>query len=135
MSTARLKWIAITCFIVAMAGLLGGGFAARERVAPYPGRVVDPAGNVLFTRADILAGQDVYQRYGLMDHGSVWGHGSQRGTEFSAVTLHEWGVAVQTALASAEHGKPVEAFERGRAPGCGRRGGGRDEDQPLRQGQ
>ncbi|HNX50875.1 MAG TPA: cbb3-type cytochrome c oxidase subunit I [Thermoanaerobaculaceae bacterium] len=110
MSTARLKWAAIICFIVAMAGLLGGGFAARERVAPYPGKVVDPAGHILFTRADILAGQDIYQRYGLMDHGSVWGHGSQRGTEFSAVTLHEWGKAVEVALASAEHGKPVEAL-------------------------
>ncbi|MCU0293816.1 MAG: cbb3-type cytochrome c oxidase subunit I [Thermoanaerobaculaceae bacterium] len=110
MTTGRLKWAAIICFVVAMAGLLGGGFAARERVAPYPGTVADPAGNVLFTRADILAGQDIYQRYGLMDHGSVWGHGSQRGTEFSAVTLHEWGKAVQAALARAGHGKEVEAL-------------------------
>lgn len=112
MTTGRLKWAAIICFVVAMGGLLGGGFAARERVAPYPGTVVDPAGNLLFTRADILAGQDIYQRYGLMDHGSVWGHGSQRGTEFSAVTLHEWGNAVESALAQAEHGKAVEALSR-----------------------
>ena len=72
---------------------------------------------MLFTRADILAGQDVYQRYGLMDHGSVWGHGSQRGTEFSAVTLHEWGEAVQAALARAGHGKYGGSSERGRAAG------------------
>ncbi len=29
--------------------------------------------------------------YGLMDHGSIWGHGSLRGPEFSAVTLNRVG--------------------------------------------
>lgn len=62
---------------------------------PYPARVVGPAGEELFTREDILAGQDVYQRHGLMDHGSVWGHGSQRGMEFSAETLHLMGQVVR----------------------------------------
>ncbi|HPC81738.1 MAG TPA: cbb3-type cytochrome c oxidase subunit I [Thermoanaerobaculaceae bacterium] len=110
MTTGRLKWIAVVCFVVAMAGLLGGGWAIREKLAPYPDKVVGPDGAVLFTRADILAGQDVYQRYGLMDHGSVWGHGSQRGTEFSAVSLHEWGRAVQAELAAARHGTAPEAL-------------------------
>jgi nitric oxide reductase subunit B len=59
----------------------------------------------LFEKSDILEGQDVYQRYGLMDHGSVWGHGSQRGTEFSAVTLHLLGFAVRDELVKAECGK------------------------------
>mgnify|MGYP000445213295 CR=1 FL=1 len=104
MSTTRLKWAAIVCFVVAMGGLLGGGLAIRDRLAPYPGRVVDADGTVLFSKADILAGQDVYQRYGLMDHGSVWGHGSQRGAEFSAVTLHLWGEAVRDELARQESG-------------------------------
>ena len=39
------------------------------------------------TKANIIAGQNVYQRYGLMDQGAVWGHGSQRGPEFSATSL------------------------------------------------
>ncbi len=103
MSTNRLKWVAVICFVVAMAGLLGGGHSAKQRVAPYPGKVVGPDGAMLFTRDDILAGQDVYQRYGLMDHGSVWGHGSQRGTEFSAVTLHQWGKGVEEFLAFSRH--------------------------------
>lgn len=111
MTTGRLKWIAIVCFVVAMAGLLGGGWAVREKLAPYPGQVVGPDGTVLFTKADILAGQDVYQRYGLMDHGSVWGHGSQRGPEFSAVSLHEWGEAVHVELALAHYGSPPAALD------------------------
>jgi nitric oxide reductase subunit B len=88
MSTNTLKRAAIICFVVAMGGLLLGGLIANREVPPYPNRVTGPDGAVLFTKADIFAGQAAYQRYGLMDHGSVWGHGSQRGMEFSAVTLH-----------------------------------------------
>lgn len=106
MSTNTLKNAAIACFILAMGGLLLGGFFANRDAPPYPGRVLGPDGSVLFTKADILAGQDVFQRYGLMDHGSVWGHGSQRGMEFSAVTLHRIGMHVRDYVAAAEYGRP-----------------------------
>ena len=65
MTTGRLKWIAIICFVVAMVGLLGGGWAIRKDLPPYPAKVVGPDGAVLFTKDDILAGQSVFQRYGL----------------------------------------------------------------------
>jgi len=87
MSLTTLKWTAILCFIVAMAVLLGGGIAMRKDLPPYPGKVVDQDGKVLFEKSNIIAGQNVYQRYGLMDQGAVWGHGSQRGPEFSAASL------------------------------------------------
>ena len=88
MSLKTLKWAAVLCFVVAMAILLGGGIYMKKDLPPYPGKVVDPNGNVLFQRSDIIAGQNIYQRYGLMDQGAVWGHGSQRGPEFSAASLH-----------------------------------------------
>ena len=81
MSLQKLKWIAIFCFVFAMVVLLEGGFMAKDRLAPYPGKVVGTDGKVLFQKSDILAGQDVYQRYGLMDHGSIWGHGTLRGMD------------------------------------------------------
>ena len=62
MSLKGLKWAAILCFIVAMVILLGGGIAMRKDLPPYPGKVVDSAGNVLFQKSDIVAGQNVYQR-------------------------------------------------------------------------
>lgn len=105
MSLERLKWVAIFSFLISLGALLVGGFLAKDRLPPYPGQVVGPDGQVLFRKADILAGQDVYQRYGLMDHGSVWGHGSQRGMEFSAVSLHRMGRVVSAALARQEYGK------------------------------
>ncbi len=90
MDIARLRNGAIVAFFVAMALLLGGGYFAVDHVPPIPSEVHGPNG-LLTTRAQILRGQDVYQRYGLMDHGSIWGHGSLRGPDFSARTLHNVG--------------------------------------------
>jgi len=106
MSLRTLKWAAILCFFVAMAVLLGGGVYMKKDLPPYPGKVVGPGGEVLFQKADIIAGQNVYQRYGLMDHGAVWGHGSQRGPEFSALTLHIMAEAIGDYFAQKDHGKP-----------------------------
>ncbi len=103
MSTNTLKIAAIVCFVIAMLGLLLGGLVANREAPPYPNRVIGPDGALLFTKADILDGQSVYQRYGLMDHGSVWGHGSQRGMEFSAVTLHRAGEKVRNQLSMAAY--------------------------------
>ena len=106
MSLAKLKWAAILCFIVAMVILLGGGVAMKKDLPPYPGKVVGPDGRVLFQKENIFAGQDVYQRYGLMDQGAVWGHGSQRGPEFSASTLHIMADAIGEYFAQKDYGKP-----------------------------
>ncbi|MBI5445112.1 MAG: cbb3-type cytochrome c oxidase subunit I [Deltaproteobacteria bacterium] len=61
---------------------------AYRDAPPVPERVVDPAGGVLFTGADILAGQQVFLRYGLMENGSIWGHGAYLGPDYSAQYLH-----------------------------------------------
>jgi nitric oxide reductase subunit B len=110
MSTDTLRRVAIASFIVAMGVLLIGGLFANRHAPPYPGKVTGPGGASLFTKEDILAGQDVYQRYGLMDHGSVWGHGSQRGMEFSAVTVHLIGETVREEHAAQEYGRPYEGL-------------------------
>jgi nitric oxide reductase subunit B len=57
--------------------------------APIPSRVVGARGAVLFTRADIEAGQNVFQKYGLMQHGTLYGHGAYLGPDFTAQYLHE----------------------------------------------
>lgn len=81
---------AILSFIVSMGILLVGGHYAKDKIPPIPERM-QLGGGVLTDRDAIMRGQDVYQRYGLMDHGSVWGHGSLRGMDFSADTLHRMG--------------------------------------------
>ncbi len=106
MSTKGLRNGAIVAFVVSMALLLGGGYLAFDKVPPIPETVlilsdeteVGPSGSgeklstaILdppISGESIRRGQQVYQRYGLMNHGSVWGHGSLRGMDFSAYTLH-----------------------------------------------
>ena len=105
MSLKSLKWAAILCFVVAMAVLLGGGMVMKKDLPPYPGKVVGPDGNVLFEKANIIEGQNVYQMYGLMDQGAVWGHGSQRGPEFSAASLKLIADAIGDYYARKDYGK------------------------------
>ena len=90
MSAKGLRNGAIVSFVVSMAVLLIGGRFANREAPPIPG-TVSSGGTTLTGREAILKGQNVYQRYGLMDHGSVWGHGSLRGMDFSADTLHRMG--------------------------------------------
>ncbi len=56
--------------------------------APIPGRVTAPSGQVLFTREDVLAGQHLFQKYELMQYGTVYGHGAYLGPDFTAQYLH-----------------------------------------------
>ncbi len=108
MGIKGLRSAAIVAFIVSMGILLVGGHYAKDQVPPIPATVVS-AGVTLTDGKAILDGQNVYQRYGLMDHGSVWGHGSLRGMDFSAYTLHCVGVLVKQYLA--DPGKaPENAF-------------------------
>lgn len=90
MGTKGLRNAAILSFVVAMAILLVGGYFAVDHIPPIPEKVTS-GGTPLTDGPAILRGQDVYQRYGLMDHGSIWGHGSLRGMDFSAYTLHLMG--------------------------------------------
>jgi nitric oxide reductase subunit B len=94
MGTRGLRNGAIVAFVVSMAMLLVGGYFAKDKVPPIPKEVRH--GSEILTAAEaIWRGQGVYQRYGLMDHGSVWGHGSLRGMDFSADTLHRLGQSMR----------------------------------------
>lgn len=57
----------------------------------------------------------MYQRYGLMDHGSVWGHGSLRGMDFSAQTLHLLGESLRSYYADKRFGKSYGGLTREQA--------------------
>ena len=104
MGTNGLRNAAILSFIVSMGLLLWGGQFARDKVPPIPEKVVS-GGKDMTNGAAILRGQDVFQRYGLMDHGSIWGHGSLRGMDFSAYTLHCVGNLVKQHITT--QGKPA----------------------------
>ncbi len=75
-------------FIYGMATLITITCKAYGDKPPVPATVINPNGEVLFTGDDVRAGQEIFLRYGLMDNGSVWGHGAYLGPDFSAAYLH-----------------------------------------------
>src|SRR6185437_15691195 len=56
--------------------------------APVPDKVVDETGQVILTGEDILVGQQLFLTYGLMEYGSIYGHGAYLGPDFTADYLH-----------------------------------------------
>jgi nitric oxide reductase subunit B len=92
---------AIVAFIAGMAILLLGGRYALQKSPPIPRQVM--VGETKVTDGEaIKRGQNVYQRYALMDHGSVWGHGTLRGMDFAAETLHVMGEVMRDWYAAGE---------------------------------
>ena len=65
---------------------------------PIPDKVVDPGGRVLFTGNDIRAGQKVFLHHGLMEYGSIFGHGAYLGPDFTDDYLHRSSAIVQGQL-------------------------------------
>ncbi|MGX2040929.1 nitric-oxide reductase large subunit [Methylocaldum sp. MU1018] len=66
---------------------------------PIPEKVVGSTGETVFTREDILAGQEIFLKYGLMENGTIWGHGAYLGPDFSAQYLHTLALDTGEALA------------------------------------
>jgi len=84
--------------------LLLGGYSIYRSQAPIPGQVVAEGGGLLFSGDQILGGQAVYQKYGLMDWGSVLGHGTYFGPDFTAELLHDRVLLMREYEAQAKHG-------------------------------
>ncbi len=82
--------------LVLVTGLFGLGFLAYRTYAaepPIPGRTVAEDGRVLFTRVDVADGQELFLRRGLMEHGSIFGHGAYLGPDFTADALRRSALA------------------------------------------
>lgn len=89
MTTTKKLWLGLTALLVAtFAVLLAlGGEVFRAR-PPIPEQVVTTTGKVIYSRADIQKGQQVWQSIGGMELGSIWGHGALVAPDWSADWLH-----------------------------------------------
>lgn len=61
---------------------------------PVPAEVRTPAGEIVFTGDDVVAGQHLFQKFGLMQYGTIFGHGAYLGPDFTAEALHRQGEAM-----------------------------------------
>ena len=115
----------VLVFVCGMAVLIFMSVQAYRYAPPIPESVVDSAGKIIFNRQDIESGQEVFLKYALMQNGSIWGHGSYLGPDFSATYLHELAVDAGNAIARQEFSADLSATQPGSAV-TGRRPGSLD---------
>lgn len=73
---------------------------------PIPQKVVSENGELVFTGEDVRNGQNVFQRYGLMQYGTIYGHGAYLGPDFTAQYLHYQADAMVSLYRSQGLGEP-----------------------------
>ena len=83
-------WIQAVILVLLFGFFVLGFLAFRTYTGepPIPEKVVGPDGRVLFTGANIMAGQGTFLRNGLMEYGSIFGHGAYLGPDYTADYLH-----------------------------------------------
>jgi nitric oxide reductase subunit B len=85
-------WIPFTIiFSVSISGVAFIGYETYNDAPPLPSFLTKTK-EFIFTKDDILKGQSVFQRYALMDYGSMFGDGANRGPDFTAQALHQTSV-------------------------------------------
>src|SRR5215204_2169540 len=79
-------WVQAVALVVLFGFFVLGllAYRAYSGQPPIPDRVVDSQGEVVFTSEDVRAGQGVFLRNGLMQYGSIFGHGAYLGPDFTA---------------------------------------------------
>jgi nitric oxide reductase subunit B len=97
------------CFIV----LIGISIKAYTDAPPIPEKVIDASGEPLFTADDILSGQEVFLKYGLMQNGSIWGHGAYLGPDFSAEYLHTLATHAAESVAQQQYQRGLSQLQAG----------------------
>ena len=107
--SVRRLWVIFGASMVIMFGaLLFFGFQIYQSKPPIPGAVRTASGQILYTRADIQRGQNVWQSMGGMQQGSIWGHGSYVAPDWSADWLHREAIALRDGIAGTG---PQNAFD------------------------
>lgn len=95
MVVSSLWWqIGILTFVVGFAVMGYLAYRINTDHPPIPARVATEGGDLLFTGDDVMAGQHIFQKYGLMQHGTIFGHGAYLGPDFTAQYLHHAGLAM-----------------------------------------
>lgn len=91
------------------------GFFGRDvyrQAPPIPERSVNASGEVVSTKDGILRGQQVWQRMGGQQVGSIWGHGAYQAPDWSADFLHRQALALLDEYAQMRFGKAYDGLTR-----------------------
>jgi len=103
----------VVTVLIGFAILILVAILAYRDAPPIPDRILTPSGETLLTGNDILAGQEVFLKYGLMENGTIWGHGAYLGPDFSASYLHTLGVDAAEFLGQQLFGRSFDQLSQG----------------------
>jgi nitric oxide reductase subunit B len=112
-------WVQAAALVFLIGFFILGLLAYRTYQAkpPVPVQVKDPSGQVLYTGDDVSDGQQVFLHNGLMEYGSVFGHGAYLGPDFTADYLRRSALHVRDAYggedSDAADRRTVEDFRHG----------------------
>jgi nitric oxide reductase subunit B len=101
----RWMQVALLVFLGGFFGLGIAGYLNYTSEPPIPAKVVGPDGATLFTSDDVIAGQGVFLGNGLMEYGTIFGHGAYLGPDFTADYLHRSIDAMRTRYAADSAGQ------------------------------
>ncbi|WP_299248991.1 nitric-oxide reductase large subunit [uncultured Cytophaga sp.] len=108
----KKAWIAfIAVFILSFLVLIGVGKEIYQTQPPIPDKVVIKNTNeVVYTKADIQIGQNVWESIGGMEVGSIWGHGSYVAPDWTADWIHKEAVFMLNDWAK-EYNMPYDSLD------------------------
>ncbi|HVW24791.1 MAG TPA: cbb3-type cytochrome c oxidase subunit I [Polyangiaceae bacterium] len=79
--------LAMLTFVIGF-GILGYlAYRIYAEHPPVPAVTVAPNGETLFTRDDVFRGQMLFGQFGLMEYGTIFGHGAYLGPDFTADSI------------------------------------------------
>lgn len=90
--------------------MIWGTYCTYLGAPPIPEHFIDPAGQTVMTKDDIIAGKGGFQKAGLMDYGSLYGMGSYFGEDYTAHYLVALGKKVSSNIAQQRYSKSLSAL-------------------------
>jgi nitric oxide reductase subunit B len=78
-------WLPIVVVLISgLAGVVFMGIRTYQDAPPLP-NFISNSGTAIVSHDSILEGQLLFQKYALMDYGSMFGHGAGRGPDFTSI--------------------------------------------------
>ena len=104
-------WISLVVVLTTTFTILGFfGSEVYRKAPPLIDEMKTVSGQILYTKEDILTGQQVWQSIGGQQLGSIWGHGAYQAPDWTADWLHRELKAYEEIYAQEKFGKSPETL-------------------------
>lgn len=105
MTNVKKLWLFLAFLLVISFGvLIWSGNQIYQKAPPMPEQVVTTSGEQIYSRDEIETGRQVWQSFGGMQLGSIWGHGGYVAPDWSADWMHRELMALLDIWAAEEYG-------------------------------